>query len=124
MYGDVTIKIDFVGEFNSQMEFVVESNYGVTMTYGDLLLSTNSIHSRIRVGCIMRETDGLLNITAVSKGAITVDLDIEDGAIIYDSTIMSTTQHLRNAGSTIGVWYNIPQPLWHVIYKFMHGHVY
>ncbi len=112
-------------EFHNQMWFLVESSSAVSISTGDLLLTTSPTHICINLASIMRDGRNDCYITAVSGGAVNGYLCPMAGALNYVNPIPHVTKLLKHAvHKPDDGWQAVPQSLWPEIYEFVYGQVY
>ena len=107
------------------MEFTVESSEAVSISLGDLLLTTSVCHTYIWLACTLCNEGGDCYITAVSRGAATGDLCPVQDSLEYLNPILHVTKLLKHAvHKPDDGWQAVPQSLWPEIYEFVYGQVY
>ena len=104
------------------MEFYLEPSGAITISRGDLLLTTCSKYVRIWITTMMTDRGGTFRFTAAYK-VVTGDLYVTDkgpSLTIYDDRIFKA---LRDSVS-IDVWHQVPHALCADITKLLDGYIY
>lgn len=107
------------------MEFVIEPCYGITISAGDLLLTTCPLHEVIWIGCVFMDDERGYYITASCKCVISGNVSSDDCTYRCNSTITDITRRLFTYGGVMdGKWRSIPRHFWSAIYEFIYSRVY
>jgi hypothetical protein len=109
------------------MEFMIESYDGISLSTGDLLITTTGSHNYIWIDCVLYDKTNLCYVTAASRLKVNGNLDFarSNYTPMFDNSVDLCTQHMAGMhDSAHGIWHPVPHDLWSDIVNFVLDNTY